>query len=130
MVDMDNVMTKLRRGMFVGLGTFGSTFVGNAVADFTPGGDLGTAAGELATGAGVSVAADEFVPEDGAIPNDAVEFAGYGIQGAAWAELADAVQADSTSGSVTEVDVTEVRRSSAPTPTANNRREEELSIDV
>jgi hypothetical protein len=130
MVNMDNVTTKLRRGLFVGIGTFGSTFVGNFMEGVTPGGDIGTAVAQLGVGAGMSVAADEFVDDYDSIQNDVVEYSGYGVQGAAWAEMADMITAGTTSGGVTEVDVTEVSRTQASQPTNNRRQEKELSIDV
>jgi hypothetical protein len=130
MVDMESVMSKLRNGLFVGLGTFGSTFVGNAMDGFMPGGDLGTAAGQLAAGAGISVAADEYIEDRSSVPNDVVEYAGYGVQGAAWAEMADAFTSDTTSAGVTEVDVREISRTSRTSNNTANRRQEEISVDV
>lgn len=108
MVNRENVMKKLKNGFFVGMGTFGSTFVGNFLDDQLPGGDIGVGVGQLAVGAGMSVAADEFIDNRSSIPNDVVEFSGYGVQGAAWAELADAVTSGQTSGGVTEVEVSDV----------------------
>lgn len=131
MVDMENVTQKLRNGLFVGLGTFGSTFVGNAMDGFMPGGDLGTAAGQLAAGAGISVAADEYIEDRSSVPNDVVEYAGYGVQGAAWAEMADAVTSDTTNAGVTEVDVREISRTSRTnTGGSSGRNQEEISVDV
>lgn len=95
MVDMDNVLAKLRRGMFTGVGAFASTIVGDQIEQRFGLSNVGVSAATLAVGVGTSVAADEFIDRRSSIPNDVVEFAGYGMQGSAWAELADEISSGS-----------------------------------
>lgn len=130
MVNTDNAMEKLKNGLFVGLGVFSSQFIGDKMAETMPGGQVAVGAGQLAVGAGVSVAADEMISDRSSVPNDVVEHAGYGIQGAAWAELADTMSSGSTSGGVTEVDVTRVQRNRSNGQQTSPSTGEEISVDV
>lgn len=103
MVDMDKVKERLMRGAFVGLGSFTSSFAGSFIEEYAPGGDLATGAGQVAIGLGVSVGVDEVLDSRNSLPNEAVEFAGYGIQGAGWANLGESIQTGAQTGRVVSV---------------------------
>lgn len=96
---------KLRRNLYVGLGTFGSTFVGNMVEDHVPGGDAGVGVANVVVGTGLSVGSDMVFQNRQSFPNDIVEFAGYGIAGSGWAEIADELRASQTGGRAVNVSV-------------------------
>lgn len=93
MVDYDVVKERLMRGAFVGAGSFVSSTAGGLIEEHGGVGDLGAAAGQVVLGAGVSVGADEVFEEPESIPNEFLEFAGYGIQGAGFANLGEALAA-------------------------------------
>lgn len=94
MVNMDRVWDKVLKGAYVGAGVFASATIGNFLDDFVPGGDMGVAIGQIGVGVGVSVASERFNGGRGSMidAQEALEFAGYGVEGAAFAELADAIQ--------------------------------------
>lgn len=106
MPNIDMVMTKLAKGLTTGAGVFASTFVGDLIDDSVPGGDLGTALGQMAVGAGVAVGAERISGRavdqrdfsvNTALVETGVEHFGYGIHGAGFAELADKIQTGASS---------------------------------
>lgn len=99
MVDMNVVRERLAKGAYVGAGAFGASFVEALIEDNAPVGDFGTAFGQLAVGLGISVGSDEIFTAPQSVPNDLVEYAGYGVQGAAWSNLATSVQTGEAMGS-------------------------------
>lgn len=101
MVNMRVVRQRLMRGLFVGIGAFGSSFVGSFVEGQLGTGDVGTSAAQVAVGLGVSVGSDEVFGNTDALPNDFMEFAGYGVQGAGWSNLGTAVQTGANTGAST-----------------------------
>lgn len=92
MVNMQVVRERLLKGAYVGVGSFVSGMAGSVVEDSLGTGDLGTSAGQVVIGTAVSVGADEVFGNRNSIPNDLMEFAGYGISGAGFANLGSAIQ--------------------------------------
>lgn len=109
MVNMDRVQERLLKGAYVGVGSFASNFTASFIEDNLPVGDMGTSAVQVGTGLALSVGVDEVFENPRSAPNDLVEFAGYGIQGAGFADLADSIQAGN--GSETGQMVSVERRS-------------------
>lgn len=100
-------MVKLAKGLTTGAGVFASTLVGDLIDDAVPGGDVGTAFGQMAVGAGVAVGAENISGRalnesnfeiNSALIETGVEHFGYGIHGAGFAELADQVQTGAHTG--------------------------------
>lgn len=92
MVNMEVVKERLLRGAYVGAGSFASNFTATFIEENIGLGDMGTSIAQVGTGLTLSVGVDEVFGSPDSMPNDVVEFAGYGIQGAGWADLADSVQ--------------------------------------
>lgn len=103
MVDMEKVKERLMRGAFVGAGSFASAFAGSFIEQYAPGGDLTTGAGQVALGLGISVGVDEVFTQPESMPNEAVEFVGYGVQGSGFANLGEALRPGSQTGRVVNV---------------------------
>lgn len=142
MVDYDNVLTKLKRGAFVGLGTFASSFIGNAVEDFTPVSGMGVALAQVGVGAGVAVGTDMALGDprvnvtDEELVAQAGEFMGYGVIGAGFAELAESVQTGVQTGQEADRIVT-VRADSGQGSNGSSQRQtgqsaerKEFSLDT
>lgn len=103
MVDMEVVKERLMRGAFVGIGSFASSYTGSFIEQYAPGGDLTTGLGQIGLGLGVSVGVDEVLTDTDSIQNDAVEFIGYGVQGAGVANLGEYLQSGAQTGRVVNV---------------------------
>ncbi len=112
MFNTDMILTKAAKGLTTGAGVFASTFVGDAIDDYVPGGDNGTALAQMAAGLGVSVGAERIsqrtVDErnfdiDSALFETGVEHFGYGVHGAGFAELADQLQTGAQTGQTVTV---------------------------
>jgi len=103
MVNMEKVKERLMRGAFVGAGSFASSFAGGFIEQYAPGGDITTGAGQVALGLGISVGVDEVFTSPDSVPNEAVEFVGYGIQGAGFSNLGESLQAGAQTGRVVSV---------------------------
>lgn len=103
MVDMEKVKERALRGAYVGAGSFAASFAGGFIEEFVPGGDIATGAGQVALGLGISVGVDEVFDNPDSMPNDAVEFMGYGVQGAGFANLGEFLQAGAQTGRVVDV---------------------------
>ena len=103
MVDINKVKQRLMRGAFVGAGSFASSFAGSFIEQYAPGGDITTGAGQVALGLGISVGVDEVFTQPDSVPNEAVEFVGYGVQGAGFANLGESIQTGAQTGRVVNV---------------------------
>jgi hypothetical protein len=101
MVNMDVVQDRLLKGAFVGLGSFAGSLVEPVIEDNLPGGSMATTVAQGALGAGLSIGVDQVFDNPRSLPNDAVEFVGYGMQGNAWSNLAETVQTGQLAGSQT-----------------------------
>lgn len=131
MVDMEVVRERLLKGAYVGVGSFASSFVGQAIEDNTPLGDIETAVAQAALGAGMSVGVDEVFDDPSSMPNDAVEFAGYGLQGAAWSQVAEDLMAGGSQSGFTADRVVEVNASADDESDTTNRNQTgKFSIDT
>lgn len=86
------------KGAYVGVGGFTAGLMEGVIEDNLGTGDLVTAGVELGIGLGASVGVDEVFDDPDSLPNDFVEYAGYGVQGNAWSNMAEFVQ----TGSVTQ----------------------------
>lgn len=105
MVDMEVVKERLLKGAYVGVGSFGSNFLASFVEERSDVSDIGTSLAQVGTGLSASVAVDQVFDNPESIPNDLVEYAGYGVQGAGWADLADyAIEMDRQGGQMVTVD--------------------------
>lgn len=116
-MDFESIFEKVKRGAFVGAGAFGSSFTNNYL--FENWGQTNTAVGQVVVGAGVSVAADyaeEQMGMDDEIAGhvtDALEFGGYGIQGAGWSDLGDRIQTESRAATSPSRETVKVRSDSS-----------------
>jgi len=130
MVDFEAVFTKVKRGAFVGAGAFGATFVDDWLfSDMNP---TNTAVGQVAVGAGVSIAAD-YAEENAGLDDemmghatDALEFGGYGIQGAGWSSLADRIQTESRASTSPNRSTVKVRSDAS----SSNGNKNEMSANA
>jgi len=132
MVNMEKVKERLMRGAFVGAGSFASSFAGGFIEQYAPGGDITTGAGQVALGLGISVGVDEVFTSPNSVPNEAVEFVGYGIQGAGFSNLGESLQAGAQTGRV--VNVKQSGSQGAPSADMNNNEQaatpETYSLDT
>ena len=88
MIDTELLTEKLKKGAFVGVGSFASSYVGSQIADRTGLTELQISGAKVALGAGAAyVSADDDILEVSGMVRQAGEFAGYGMQGAGWAEI-------------------------------------------
>jgi len=95
MVDTDLLMEKLKRGAFVGVGSFAAGYVGSQIADRTELSEIQVSGAKVALGAGVSyVSTDDDYLDVSGTAQDVGEFAGYGMQGAGWSEIGSNFNAD------------------------------------
>lgn len=103
MVDMEVVKERLMRGAFVGAGSFASSFAATFIEENLGLADIGAAGGQVATGLALSVGVDEVFTNPDSVPNDAVEYFGYGVQGGGFSNLAESVQTGAQTGRVVSV---------------------------
>lgn len=140
MVDMERVLGEIKRTAYVGVGTFGSSFIGGTLADALPVGDVGVSGVQTLAGAGAA----SFIAERQGRQttttgltfdvNEMARHASYGIGGAGFAELADSLRASASSGQ----EMIEVRtRSNASQHTPDHGSmqnnldpDEAISVDV
>lgn len=94
MVDTELLMEKAKRSAFVGAGAFVSGYVGDQIADFSSDiGDRGVAIAKIGLGVGAATVADDdnllmdLDARNDSMQSMAVEYAGYGLSGAGFAEL-------------------------------------------
>jgi len=90
MVNMSVVQDRLLKGAYVGVGAFASEFVGSSIENFLGTSGLFTDVGLLGVGLGVSMS-DQFVNLGNPMINQFAEYAGYGIEGAAFADAGRAL---------------------------------------
>lgn len=126
-LDMELVKDRLMKGAFVGIGSFVSTFAENAIEKHLFDSDIAVGVAQLGVGAGVSLGADMVFDQPDAVPNNAVEFAGYGIQGSAWSNLADSLQTGAPMGSGRTVTV---RQASSGGETETTSTGQSYSLDT
>lgn len=133
---MDRVLGELKRTGYVGLGVFGSTFVGNILDDFVPGGDVGVAAGQYAAGSGAAYFVNRRMNASDTRGlqfnmGEAVQHASRGVGAAGFAEAADLVRSDSPQTGAT-ANTVEVRSSGANAQTGEhaNQQEGEISVEL
>lgn len=100
-IDMELVKDRLLKGVFVGAGSFASTYIENIIQDNLFDNNIAMGMSELAIGAGTSVGVEMVFDEPEALPNNMVEYAGYGLQASAWNSLADAIQTGELAGNRT-----------------------------
>lgn len=142
MVDMERVLGEIKRTAYVGVGTFGSSFIGGTLADNLPVGDVGVSGVQALAGAGAASFIAERQGRQSTTSglsfdvNEMARHASYGVGGAGFAELADSVRSGS-SGQSQSGDMIEVRtRSNASQHTPDHSEaeeidpEEEISVDV
>jgi len=138
MVDMEKVKERLIRGGMVGAGAFSSGFIGGALENQLGVGDLGASVGQVGVGLGVSLGADYvFDPRQEQMLNDAIEFAGYGIEGAGFANLGSAIteQVQTGAGAATGAKVVEIsadagRGTAQEAGQIREEEDEEFALDV
>jgi hypothetical protein len=106
MVNTRKLKERAMKGLYVGVGAFGAGFVENLVEDNLGTGNLATSAVQLGIGVGASVGVDMVFDNPRSLPNEAVEFAGYGVQGAAWSNMAEVVQTGELAGNRSTVNMT------------------------
>lgn len=116
MVDMEEVRKKVLRGVYTGIGAVATGAVGNFLASEIDGSDIVVAGGEVAIGAAVSVGAEEVSGFNSSIPEEPLEFAGYGMQAVGWDEMAEALDIGIGGGS-SQSRVVDVREATSETET-------------
>lgn len=90
MVDMERVQQRVLRGLYAGAGAVASGAVGNFLANQLNS-DAQVGVGTVAAGAALSVGVDEVFSSPNSFPNDALEYAGYGMQAVGWDQVAEAM---------------------------------------
>lgn len=131
MVDMEVVKNRVMRGAFVGAGSFLASTAGGLMEEHLNFGDLGTSAGQVVAGAGISIGVDQVFTDPDSVPNEAVEFVGYGIEGAGFANLGEALSAQT--GARADGEVVRISTDSGSTPArqeASPEQEEDFLADV
>lgn len=130
MVDMERVLGEIKRTAYVGVGTFGSTYVGNFLDEHMPGGDPAVAASQALAGAGAAVAVDEYIGGPRSTrgldfdSGEMMRYASYGVGGAGFAELGDVLNENALFEQ--EQETVEVRtRSNASQASSEQETEEE-----
>jgi len=127
MVDMEVIRERVLRGAYVGAGSFVAGTAEGMIEERFDTGDIGTSLGQVAIGLGGSIAVDTVFDNPDSIPNDMVEYAGYGIQGAGFANLGRAIQTGGHAGS----NVVRVERESGMDQTgAEPEQEQDFMADV
>lgn len=137
-MDMEDVFTKLKRGLYVGAGTFMSSYVGNQVEEFTGGSGAVVAMSQVGVGSVMAIGTDAVIgnlDREISRENELVqmgEFAGYGVIGAGAAEFAENVRTDGQTGA--EADrIVSVNASGAQQPSGANTGQAEaqtFSLDT
>ncbi len=131
-MDYGNLTAKAAKGFSVGVGVFGSTYVGNTIADNTELGNTGVAAGEAVVGMGAAVLSDElgnqlmrFDRRLADIASFGAEHVGYGIMGAGVAEAADNMQTGAGTQEYIQVDSRDTQTAQAATDGGMEEEEEQ-----
>lgn len=94
MVDTEKVKDRVLKGAYTGAGAFVASFARERIQTQFQWGDTGTNAGVLLLGLATSVGADEFIDDVDSVPNDLVEYGGYGIQADAFSNMGHNLSAD------------------------------------
>jgi hypothetical protein len=99
MVDYDRVKNKLIRGLSVGTGVFVSKYTGDILEEQLNLQGISVSAGQMALGAGIAIGAEEIGNVSGisagrgeGLAETVIEFGGYGVHGAGFAEAAENLQ--------------------------------------
>lgn len=132
MVNMRKVRERLMRGVYVGVGSFAASTAEGLIEENLGTGDMATAAAQATLGLGISVGADTVFSTPSSLPNDFVEYAGYGMQGAAFANLGRSFQTGQDIGSTVRVSTGggSGNRNSSGSQGNTNPSAETFSIDV
>jgi len=132
-IDWEIVKTKLKRGAYTGAGAVVSGGIGNFLGDQLDS-QRAVAAGEVAAGAAISVGADYAFPDRQSMTNEAMEFAGYGVQAVGWDELAESMNLGM--GTQTGANVVSVRSRAQDSATQTGQQaspsaaEDEFSVEL
>lgn len=89
--------------MYVGVGSFAASTAEGVIEEQFDTGDVATSLAQAGLGLGVSVGADTVFSSPDSVPNDFVEFAGYGMQGAAFSNLGRSIQSGQRLGRTVRV---------------------------
>lgn len=108
-IDFDLVQERVLRGLYAGVGGVLSGAVGNFVSGQFPNTNMAVAAANIGVGAGASIGADMVFQDVDSVPNDLIEYAGYGMQAQGWDEVASSFNIGfDNAGDQQVVDVREV----------------------
>jgi len=91
------------RGVYVGVGSFAASTAEGLIEENLGTGDVATSLAQAGLGLGLSVGADTVFSSPSSLPNDAVEFAGYGMQGAGFSNLGRSFQTGQSLGQTVRV---------------------------
>lgn len=142
MVEMDRVVERVLRGVYVGVGAVGAEFTDSVIRNRLTQQDVAVAGGTIVTGSVLSVGSDLVsdtlgMRRDGFV-NDFVEYAGYGVSGAGWANLMEAFELTGTQTASSVINVSShasemarPTRPAQPRHTTNNQstRSNEVLLD-
>jgi hypothetical protein len=103
MVNTRRVKERLMRGVYVGVGSFAASTAEGLIEENLGTGDVATSLAQAGLGLGLSVGADTVFSSPSSLPNDAVEFAGYGMQGAGFSNLGRSFQTGQSLGQTVRV---------------------------
>lgn len=132
MVDMEVVKNRVMRGAYVGAGSFIASTAGGLMEEHLGLEDLGVSAGQVLAGAGISIGVDEVFTDPDSLPNEAVEFVGYGVEGAGFANLGEALATEGTGARAGDevVTISADSGSNGQTGAEAETREREFLADV
>jgi len=96
MVDTEKVFERLKRGAYAGAGAFSAGLVKGELSERTDLGEFGLGGAQVAGGLALSVSTDMVFTDLDSVPNDVVEFAGYGMEAAGFADLGSEIANSTT----------------------------------
>lgn len=126
MVDTELIIERLKRGGLAGVGAFAAGLAKGELQERTDLGEYGLGGAQVVGGVALSTGADAITDRTDSIPNDALEFGGYGMQAAGFADIGSEIANSTQTGArpTSGNDVVEIR-ADASSETAQSAEEEE-----
>lgn len=128
MVDTQLIMERLKRGGLAGAGAFAAGLVRGELKQRTNLGAYGLGGAQVAGGVALSVGADMVGSRSNSISNDALEFSGYGMQAAGFADIGSQIANSTQTGAHRSNDVVEIQADASQTSANGMRRDEEVVL--
>jgi len=129
MVDTEMIMERLKRGAMAGGGAFAAGLVKGELQERTSLGEFGLAGTEIAGGVALSTTSNMVAQRRDSIPNDLLEYGGYGMQAAGFADIGSEVaNSTQTGASRMSNDVVEIQADASQTSANGMNRDEEVVL--